>query len=99
MSQNMGQETFADGIRLMDYVESWFDNHPEPWNIEFTQVNENIKIFYADLCYDIWMVQIEFNNARAAAVSSQMLKEMSNKMGITQILIGKELFLFTDTRF
>jgi hypothetical protein len=91
-------ETF-ESLRLMDYVEAWFDNHPEPENIEFIDVTENCRIFYAENCHDIWMINLSFENMRAAAVMSSTLQNMSKALGITQILVGKRLFLFEDRRF
>lgn len=98
MNNFIQQENF-ESLRAMDYVEAWFDNHPDPGSIEFTDVNENCRIFYAVNYHDIWLINLSFNNGRAAAVMSGILKPISYALGITQILIGKRLFLFEDRRF
>lgn len=95
----MGQDNFKSETRLMNYVEAWFDNHPEPENIVYDDITEEIRIFYADGCHDIWLINISLNNARAAAVLSSKLKTLSFALGIEQILIGNRLFLFEDQRF
>ena len=98
----MGQKSFESNIRLMDYVEAWFDNHPEPENIDMHQFefeDLQIQIFFADMVYNTWMIKITCNNARRAAHYSQQFHETTRSMGITQILIGNKLFLFQDQRF
>jgi len=86
----------------MDYVEAWFDYHPEPENIELLQFEterKKIIIYWADNVQDTIMIKIISKNARASEVLSRKLKPISHGLFLTQILIGKELFLFTDTRF
>lgn len=89
-------------VRLMDYVEAWFDYHPEPENIEFIELELNtckVTIFWANLIHDTFMIKLEFQNSRRATVMSQRLAPVSHGLGLTQILVGKKLFLFTDRRF
>jgi hypothetical protein len=98
----MGQETFESNVRLMDYIEAWFDNHPEPWNIDMHQFelgDLNVEIFFADLVYNTWMIKITCENARRAFYYSQLFYKTTSQMDITQILINKRLFLFQDNRF
>jgi len=92
---------YFETIRLMDYVEAWFDYHPEPENIDFVEIELNgtkIVIYWADLVQDNFMIKIICNNARQATVLSQRLGPISSGLFLTQILIGKKLFLFTDRR-
>ncbi len=98
----MGQETFENNIRLMDYVEAWFDNHPEPWNMDMHQFklgDLEVEIFFADLVYNTWMIKITCENARRACYYSKLFYETTSQMDVTQILINKRLFLFQDNRF
>jgi len=86
----------------MDYVEAWFDYHPEPENIEFLEFELNDRkfvIYWADRVMDSFMIKIICKNARQATVLSQRLKPISHGLLLTQILVGKRLFLFTDRRF
>ena len=97
----MGQETF-DNIRLMDYIESWFDHHPEPGNIDMHQFelgDLQVEIYFADLVYSTWMIKITCNTARRAFHYSKLFYKTTSQMDITQILINKNLFLFQDQRF
>lgn len=91
-----------ENIRKMDYVEAWFDNHPEPENIDihtFSLGNYKIEIYFAELVYNNFMIKITCNNARAAETLSKMLYQTTAQMGIEQILIFRKLFLFQDQRF
>lgn len=87
------------------YVESWFDHHPEPENIDVHtfEINEsqvkNIKVYFADLILDTWLIKITCNNMRRSMMLSKTVRQTTDMMNITQILRGKELFLFTDRRF
>ncbi len=39
----------------MNYVEAWFDNHPEPWNIDMHLFEINgikIEVFFADMIHN-----------------------------------------------
>ncbi len=95
------QEEFEEE-RLLDYVEAWFDNHPEPWNIDmhlFEFGDDKVHIFFADMIYNTWLIKIRCSNARRAFFLSKLFYKTTCQMGITQILKNKELFLFTDTRF
>lgn len=99
------EQTYIESARKMDYVEDWFDQHPEPWNIDchwFTVDEKGIKeihVYFADMIYNCWMIKISCNNARKAVYLSKLLYKTTCQMGITQILINKKLFLFTDLRF
>ena len=89
-------------IRLMDYVEAWFDYHPEPENIEFLELDLNgrkVTIYWANHVHDTFMLKITCKNARQATVLSRRLQPISHGLALTQILIGNKLFLFTDRRF
>jgi hypothetical protein len=84
------------------YVEAWFDNHPEPWNIDgktYHFGDHEIEVFFADQVFNCWMIKITCNNSRRATYLSQLFYKMTCQMDITQILIGKKLFLFQDLRF
>lgn len=86
----------------MLYVESWFDNHPEPYNIdchEFNFGNHKVHIYFADMVYETWLIKITCENAHRATILSQMFYKTTCQMNIQQILKNKTLFLFTDKRF
>lgn len=100
----MGQENFENQIRLMDYIEAWFDHHPEPENIDchnFDGVwkDHKVEIYFADLVYNTWLIKITCNSARRAVFLSKLFYKTTSQMDITQILINKNLFLFQDQRF
>jgi hypothetical protein len=88
-----------------EYIWDWFDNHPEPENIDchWFEINrsqiKDVKVYFADQVFDSWLVKITCKNARRAAFLSQLFYKTTCQMGITQILINKKLFLFTDHRF
>ncbi len=91
---------------LMNYVESWFDNHPEPENLELFEFPESVSgkvplitVFAADQILDTFMIKLTFTSATKAARASQFLSELTTIMGLTHILINRNLFLFTDKRF
>lgn len=89
-------------IRLMDYVEAWFDYHPEPENIELQELELNgrkIIIYWANHVPDTFMIKIICRNARQSEVLSRRLEPISRGLYLTQILINNKLFLFTDRRF
>ncbi len=86
----------------MEYVYAWFDNHPEPWNIDahlFEIDGTKIKVYFADLIHNTWLVKITCKTAAAALMMKKLLYKTTSQMGIVQILKYKELFLFTDQRF
>lgn len=90
---------------LMNYVEAWFDNHPEPENLELFTFPETpgdnpiITIFAADQVLDTFMIKLTFATATKAIRASDFLSELTTIMGLTHILINRNLFLFTDRRF
>ncbi len=96
---------FTNG--LMNYVEAWFDNHPEPENLELFEFPESVSgkdaplitVFAADQIMDTFMIKLTFASATKAARASQFLSELTTIMGLTHILINRNLFLFTDKRF
>ncbi len=103
----LDQEYFEEE-RLLNYVEAWFDNHPEPENIDchtFGIDNEcmsqggKVHIYFADMIHNNFMIKIESHTARRALYLSKLFYKTTCQMGITQILKNKNLFLFTDTRF
>ncbi len=86
----------------MKYVEDWFDKHPEPWNIDahlFEINGSKIKVYFADMVHDTWLVKITCKTAYDAVTLSQLLYKTTCQMGIDQVLKNNELFVFTDTRF
>ncbi len=97
--------SFANSfIRKLNYVESWFDNHPEPWNIDmhiyqFDNNKIEVNVYFADQVFDTWMIKISCNTARRASEISKLFYKTTCQMNITQILNNKDLFLFTDRRF
>lgn len=96
--------SFFEEDSKQGYIEAWFDNHPEPWNIDchsFDGVwkDHDVEIFFADQVFNTWMIKITCNNARRATFLSKLFYKTTCQMDITQILIGKKLFLFQDHRF
>jgi len=84
------------------YVEAWFDNHPEPYNIDchsFRLGKVKIEVFFANQVFDTWLVKISCINAKQALHLSKLFGKTASQMDVTQILIYKELFLFKDLRF
>lgn len=89
-------------IRLMDYVEAWFDNHPSPEEIDMHQFNfgtTEVNVYFADMIHNNFMIKISCNSANKAVNLSKLFYKTTCQMGIEQILINNKLFLFTDTRF
>lgn len=96
--------SFFDVESPQGYVEAWFDNHPEPWNIDCHAFDinsssiENIEVYFADMVYNTWLIKINCNNMRRSLTLSKLLYKTTSQMDITQILIEKKLFLFQDLR-
>ncbi len=91
--------SFFEEDSKQGHIEAWFDNHPEPWNIDchlFNFGSNEIEVFFADCIFDIWMIKITCNNARKALMLSKLYYKTTSQMDITQILIGKKLFLLKD---
>lgn len=94
--------SFFESGSKQEYVEAWFDNHPEPWNIdchEFNSGNTKIEVFFADQVFNTWMIKLSCQNARRALFFSKLFYKTTCQMDVTQILINKTLFLFKDLRF
>jgi len=99
MNENLRHYGYIDSKR--EQIESWFDNHPEPWNIDmstFTIDNLEIQVFFDERYHDNFLIKIKCNNARRALTLSKNLYFTTSSMGIEQILIHNKLFLFR-TRF
>lgn len=98
----MSNIDWKEGIRLMDYVEAWFDHHPEPQNIDthwFTFQNMNIHVYFADQVFDTWCIKITHKSAFDALKLSKLLYKTTCQMDIQQVLINNKLFLLKDQRF
>ncbi len=96
---NLNKRFIKEGT---NYVEDWFDKHPEPYNIDchLFEINGNeIKVYFADMIHDTWLVKITCKTAASAVMLSKVLYKTTCQMGIDQVLKNRELFLFTDTRF
>ncbi len=103
---NKHLETNFEEINALEYVHNWFDEHPEPYNIDChwfepieTEQIQSVHVYFADQIFNNFMIKITCKNARKAEWLSRLLYKTTCQMGITQILKYKELFLFTDTRF
>ncbi len=86
----------------MNYVEAWFDYHPEPFNIEpheFLFGEIVITIFAAEMIHDNFMLKAEFPTAAKALAWENQIARLIMIMGLTLIRINRNLFLFTDRRF
>ncbi len=86
-----------------NYIEAWFDEHPEPHNVELFQFELDtgvvINVYAADLVYDTWMLKIEMITAQGALNIESSISELCKCLGVTLIRINRNLFLFTDRRF
>jgi hypothetical protein len=90
------------GNAAMNYVEAWFDYHPEPFNIEpheFLWGDHLITIFAADMVHDSFMIKCEFSSATKALQLENEFSKLVMTMGLSMIRINRSLFLFTDRRF
>ncbi len=86
----------------MNYVEAWFDNHPEPYNIDmhlFEIGDKIIEVYFADQVFNTWMIKITCKTATAAVKLHKLLYKTTCQMDIHQYLKNRKLFLFTDLRF
>ena len=90
----------------MDYVEAWFDYHPEPWNIELFEFPESVSgkcpvitVFAADQVLDTFMIKLTYPTAKKAVQAFHYLEDLTTIMGLQHTLINRNLFLFTDRRF
>jgi hypothetical protein len=86
----------------MNYIEAWFDYHPEPFNIEpyeFLFDEYLITIFAAEMIHDNFMIKIECPTASSALEMENKFSRITKIMNITLIRINRNLFLFTDRRF
>ncbi len=86
----------------MNYVEAWFDNHPEPYNIDmhiFEFDDKIIEVYFADQVFNTWMVKITCKTAISALILAKLLYKTTCQMDIQQVLKNNKLFLFTDLRF
>jgi len=97
-------ERFTEGLK--NYIEAWFDNHPEPENLEIFEFPESvsgkcpiINVYAADQILDTFMIKLTYPTATKALHASQYLEELTTIMGLTHILLNRNLFLFTDRRF
>jgi len=89
-------------VNPLDYVEAWFDNHPEPYNIDCHQFEfgrSKVYVYFADLIFETWLIKMECHSAQRALYYSKLFYKTTSQMNITQILKNKTLFLFTDKRF
>ncbi len=98
------KDTFSESLK--SYIESWFDYHPEPWNIEIFEFPElltgksvAISVFTADQVLDTFMIKLTFATAKKAVQANDYIYELAKIMGLTMILLNRNLFLFTDRRF
>lgn len=89
-----------------NYVEDWFDKHPEPWNIDCHWFNDleflniqNIYVYFADMVHDTWLIKIVCENARRSLYLEKLLYKTTCQMGITLLRSNRELFLLKDLRF
>lgn len=85
--------------RLRDEVNNWFDKHPEPYNIDCHSFRgtkgsgiKKVNVYFADKIHDCYQVRIECNSAKTAEFLNRLYYKTTCQMGITQILINKELF-------
>ncbi len=86
----------------INYVNAWFDYHPEPQNIEMYEFLFNrdiITIFAAEMIHDNYMIKIECPTASRALRIENQVSKLVMIMGLSLIRINRKLFLFTDKRF
>lgn len=80
-------------------IESWFDEHPIPWEIDChwfsvdaKQIKE-VKVYFCDTWRKDFMIKITCKNAHRAEYLSRLFYKTTSQMDIEQILIYKDLFL------
>ncbi len=91
---------------LKEYVEAWFDYHPEPENLELFEIPKTlgrntmaVSIFAADQVLDTYMIKITFKTMTKRVEAGNYLYEISQIMNVEMVGIGRNLFIFTDRRF
>ncbi len=101
MKENLDNYGLYDSNRQK--VESYFDDHPTPWDIEEIQILESkmykIVIYAAENFKDDYMIKIICNNARLNLTLSKRLKFLCNVLGLERISIGRKLFLLRRSFF
>jgi DNA polymerase III delta prime subunit len=92
--------------RLQEYIEAWFDYHPEPENLELFEFPETItgkettiNVFAADQILDNYMIKICFPTTNKRVQAQNYLLELAKIMSIEMVGLSRNLFLFTDRRF
>ncbi len=97
-------KTFTNSLK--DYIEAWFDYHPEPENLELFEIPKTITgsettitVFAADQVLDTYMIKLCFPTAKRAYEAEQYLGTLADLMNVTMILLNRKLFIFTDRRF
>lgn len=93
-------ERFSNSAR--NYIEAWFDYHPEPFNIEPFEFQFNeylITIYAAEMVHDNFMIKIECSTASNALDLEHKFTRIAMIMNLDIIRLNRNLFLFTDRRF
>ncbi len=76
-------------------IESWFDEHERPFDIERHVIKTSmvkIEVFCAWSIEDSYMIKLTCNNARYAKKLSDQTYLISESIGLEQILWNKKLF-------
>ncbi len=101
MKENLENYGLYDSNRAK--VESYFDDHPTPWDIEEIKILETnmykIFIYAAENFKDDYMIKIICNNARLNLTLSKRLKFLCSVLGLERISIGRKLFLLRRSFF
>lgn len=104
--KNSNPEPEQSNFETRNYVEDWFDKHPEPWNLDCHWFNDlkflNIKdvyVYFADMVFDTYLIKIVCENARRSIFLEKLLFKTTSQMGITLLRKNAELFLLKDLRF
>lgn len=99
----MKQDNWFGIEPMIEYVYAWFENHPNPEEIDchsFSLFGDHkVEVYFADQVFDCWAVKITCKTARRAVYLSQLFYKTTCQMDIDQILIGNKLFFLKDQRF
>ncbi|AXH78485.1 MAG: hypothetical protein [Circular genetic element sp.] len=99
MKQNLNDYVSIDTIT--QEVESWFDEHPTPFDIDCINIEREMfkfEIFFCNGLEDDFLVKITCNNARLALTLSKQLTLISTNIGIRQLLKNNKLFLLRRSK-
>lgn len=99
MNENLEHYGISD--TRLNKIESWFDEHPTPFDIDCITIEREMfkfEIFYCSGLEDDFMIKITCNNARLAVTLSKQLTLLTSNIGVEQLLKNKQLFLLRRSK-